>query len=173
MKKKLKELDLNIDQSINTITFNDQEINIRSYLPIKDKIDILERVINNSSDQLQFYNSSKLDMFLDLEILFNYTDIEFEDDDKEDLPHLYDLVSSSGLLNEVLDAMAASEVAWLQEHLYETVKAIYEYNHSILGIMDTITRDYSNLGGEITELQEKISDPKNLTLLKDIVTKLG
>ena len=39
--------------------------------------------------------------------------------------------------------------------------------------MNTITADYSKLGGELAEMQEKISNPENLGLLKDVLTKLG
>jgi hypothetical protein len=33
--------------------------------------------------------------------------------------------------------------------------------------------DYKNLDTQVNDLEEKISNPENLTLLKDVVTKLN
>ena len=55
----------------------------------------------------------------------------------------------------------------------ETVEAVYTYNNSVMGILDTISQDYSNLNLEASDIQQKLADPNNLALLKDIVGKLG
>jgi hypothetical protein len=55
----------------------------------------------------------------------------------------------------------------------DTVSSIYKYQNSIMGILDTVMADYQNLNFDIDSLQQKISNPENLTLLKDVVTKLG
>lgn len=148
-------------------------IEVKQYLPFEDKIKILEKVINMSADEMHFYNTSKLNMFLDLEIAEKYTNLTFTDSTKEKFIKLYDELTSSGLMTQIYDAMATSELNWLKTNLMETVKSIYQYNNSIYGIMNMITTDYSELGGELAEMQEKISNPKNLGLLKDVLTKLG
>ncbi len=55
----------------------------------------------------------------------------------------------------------------------DTVSSIYKYQNSIMGILDTVTTDYKDLNFDVSELQKNISNPENLTLLKDVVTKLG
>ena len=50
---------------------------------------------------------------------------------------------------------------------------LYQYHNSALGIMQAISTDYSNLNLEASEIQEKLADQNNLTLLKDVITKLG
>ena len=57
--------------------------------------------------------------------------------------------------------------------MMELVESIYKYNNSALGLINTLTTDYSALGDEFSDLQEKIANPENLTLLKDVLTKLG
>ena len=42
-----------------------------------------------------------------------------------------------------------------------------------MGILNTISKDYSNLELDATKISEKLSDEKNLGLLKEVVTKLG
>jgi hypothetical protein len=42
-----------------------------------------------------------------------------------------------------------------------------------MGILDNISTDYSNLNLDATEIQKKIGNPENITLLKDVLAKLG
>ena len=50
---------------------------------------------------------------------------------------------------------------------------IYKYKDSIVGILDTIKEDYGNLNFDLKELQDNISNPDNLSLLKQILDLSG
>lgn len=50
---------------------------------------------------------------------------------------------------------------------------IVAYRNSAMGIMERITTDYSNLNFDASTIQKELADPNNMTLLKDILTKLG
>ena len=45
--------------------------------------------------------------------------------------------------------------------------------YAIMGILDTIAKDYDTLDFDVNSLRDKLSSAENLTLLKDIMTKLG
>ena len=45
--------------------------------------------------------------------------------------------------------------------------------YSILGILENVSQDYSNLNFDASKIQDALSDPNNLELLKDILTKMG
>ena len=79
-------LKLKINNNINTISYtidNDEYvIEVKQYLPFEEKISILEKVINLSKDEMHFYNTSKLNMFLDLQLVEKYTNITFSDSNK-------------------------------------------------------------------------------------------
>ena len=42
-----------------------------------------------------------------------------------------------------------------------------------MGVMEQTQADYKNLDEQIENITDKIQDPNNLTLLKDVVTKLN
>jgi hypothetical protein len=54
-----------------------------------------------------------------------------------------------------------------------TIKAFYEYQNSIYGILENVTQDYANLDLDASRIQKTIADPDNLELLKSVLTKLG
>ena len=166
-------LGLKKKEEIKNITINDQVIEVKQYLPISDKINIITNVIEKSADDNNFANPVKVEVFANLEIMYAYTNISFTDKQKEDPTKLYDLLEANGVIAEVIAAIPENEYALLLGWIDETIEAFYTYRNSVMGIMEQISTDYSNLSLDATEIQQKLADPQNLELLKSIMTKLG
>ena len=166
-------LGLKKKEEIKNITINDQVIEVKQYLPISDKINIITNVIENSADDNNFANPVKVEVFANLEIMYAYTNISFTDKQKEDPTKLYDLLEENGVIAEVIAAIPENEYALLLGWIDETIEAFYTYRNSVMGIMEQISADYSNLSLDATEIQQKLADPQNLELLKNVITKLG
>ena len=166
-------LGLKKKEEIKNITINDQVIEVKQYLPISDKINIITNVIENSADDNNFANPVKVEVFANLEIMYAYTNIGFTDKQKEDPTKLYDLLEENGIIAEVIAAIPENEYALLLGWIDETIEAFYTYRNSVMGIMEQISADYSNLSLDATEIQQKLADPQNLELLKNVMTKLG
>ena len=156
-----------------TISICDQDVEVKQYLPINDKINIITNVIENSADDNNFANPVKVEVFANLEIMYAYTNISFTDKQKEDPTKLYDLLEENGVIAEVIAAIPENEYALLLGWIDETIEAFYTYRNSVMGIMEQISADYSNLSLDATAIQQKLADPQNLELLKNVMTKLG
>ena len=172
-KVSLIKLGLKVNQNVKNIEFNEQIIEVKQYLPINEKLELISSVINSAADENNFSNPVKENVFLTLEILYHYTNINFTDKQKEDPVKLYDLVVSSGLVNKVTDLIPEEELDEVINGVAQSVKAIYTYRNSVLGILESISKDYSNLDLDATEIQQKLADPNNMALLKQVLTKLG
>lgn len=172
-KVSLTKLGLKVNQDIKTIKFNEQIVEVKQYLPVNDKLELIGNVINSAHDDNNFANPVKVSVFTTLEIMYAYTNINFTDKQKEDPTKLYDMLISSGLVCEVINAIPEAEYHEVISGIGDSIKAIYTYQNSVMGILDTISTDYSNLNLDASEIQKKLSDPNNLTLLKDVLTKLG
>ena len=172
-KVSLIKLGLKVNQDIKNIEFNQQIIEVKQYLPINEKLELISSVINSAADENNFSNPVKENVFLTLEILYHYTNINFTDKQKEDPVKLYDLVVSSGLVNKVTDLIPEEELDEVINGVAQSVKAIYTYRNSVLGILESISQDYSALNLDATEIQQKLADPDNMALLKQVLTKLG
>lgn len=167
-------LDLKKNQNIKTINWNEQIIEIKQYLPINDKLALISQVINISHDEnLNFSNPIKNDVFLKLYILYYYTNINFTEKQKKESTKLYDLVSSSGLIDEILKNIPQKELNYLQTGLNETIQAIYTYRNSLLGILENIKEEYSDMELDATEIQQQLANSENIEFLKEILNKLG
>ena len=133
-KVSLTKLGLKVNQDVKNIEFNEQIIEVKQYLPINEKLELISSVINSAADENNFSNPVKENVFLTLEILYHYTNINFTDKQKEDPVKLYDLVVSSGLVNKVTDLIPEEELDEVINGVAQSVKAIYAYRNSILKI---------------------------------------
>lgn len=165
-------LDLKLP-STKTFTWNDAEIEVIQYLPIEKKIEMFENILNASVDDKGYINPTKVKFNLELNIVFTYTNVSFTEKQKEDIMKLYDKLKGSGFIDKVIDTMNDEEYMQVFSDVWDTMRNIYEYNRSALGVITTISEDYSNLNFETEEIQKNLSDPNNLKLVKDIMTKLG
>jgi hypothetical protein len=166
-------LKLQKNTNVKTITFNDFEIEIKQYLPVNDKLALIGKVLNQASDEQNYSNPIKEDIFGTLEIIYAYTNISFTEKQKEDPCGLYDILVSSGLADMIIDAIPTTEYKAIVDGINACGKAIYTYRNSAMGILDIIGKDYSSLEYDAANIQSLLGDPNSLELLKDVLTKLG
>lgn len=152
-----------------------EEINyeVRYYLPIADKMDLVSRIINLSIDQNGFYNPIRVKIFTVLEVIYAYTNLSFTAKQKEDPLKLYDLLISSGIAKNVIENIKEDDWKEIQETILMTMDNIYKYKNSAMGIMEMITSDYSNLDLDAKRINESLSNQDNLKLLKEVLSKMG
>ena len=166
-------LGLKPNNEIQTIEFNEQTIEVKRYLPVEEKLELITNVLELSHDSNNFSNPVKVSVYTTLEIIEKYTNVNFTEKQKENPTKLYDLLVGNGFAAAVIKAIPEPEYDEILTGIKQTIKSVYKYQNSVLGILDTISQDYSNLNLDATEIQKKLADPNNMELLKGIMTKLG
>lgn len=166
-------LSLKRKNEVKTITINNNQIEIKQYLPVNEKLDLIARVINGAHDQNNFPNPIKIEVIGTLEMIMAYTNISFTEKQKEDIPKLYDLLEENGVIKNIISQIPEDEYNFIIDGINKTVDAVYTYNNSVLGILEAVSKDYSNLDFDATQIQKKMADPENLKLVRDVLTKLG
>ena len=161
------------NNDIKILEWKDQKIEVKQYLPVAEKLDLISRIINYSADDHVFYNPCKVQIFETIEIILAYTNINITEKQQEDILKLYDLFISSGFADKIKEIIPNEELNYLDDSIWATIKEIYRYRDSFMGVMGQTQADYKNLDNMVGEIEDKISNADNLTLLKDVVTKLG
>ena len=114
----------------------------------------------------------RVKMFMTLEIVYAYTNLSFTEKMREDPFKLYDILVSTNIYSDIVNCMGA-ELGEIMEATISTIENIYKYKNSVLGILENISADYSNLDLDASAIQAKLADPENMELLKGILDKLG
>lgn len=167
-------LNLKKQEGVQMLKLNDLEIEVKQYLPVNEKLILISNVINNAASQdATFKNPVKVEIFGSLEIIYNYTNLTFTEKQKEDPGKLYDLLEENGVIAAVVAMIPEDEYQFLIDGIDSSMDAFYNYQNSVMGILDRVSADYSNLDMNATAIQKKIADPANVTLLKNVLEKMG
>ena len=149
------------------------QFEVKNYLPIKEKMELVSRIINQSTDDNGFYNPMRVKLYTTLEVIYAYTNLTFTPKQKEDPFKLYDLLVSTGLYDNITNHICHEDLEELEGSIWDTIKSIYDYKNSVMGILDDISTDYSNLNLDASEIHSKLADPENMALLRQVLDKLG
>ena len=174
-KLSFSKLSLTKNTDIKTVEYNGQNIEVKQYLPINDKATIVATILNYTlnNGENRFPNPLQIEVFTLLQVIEKYTNITFTDKQKEDPAKLYDLITGSGLWNIIMGNLNMDDYHLLLKHIDKSIKSYYEYHNSIFGILDSINNDYSNLNLDATEIAKALGNPEDMSLLREVLAKLG
>jgi hypothetical protein len=87
---------------------------------------------------------------------------------------LYDVVFSSGLIAAIIDAIPEEEYNMLIEGIYDSVEAVYKYQNSVLGILEVLKGDMSDIENiDIEGMKTSLAELAESPMLKQIIPLLG
>lgn len=152
------------------ITYDGQTFNVRSWIPMEDKLALIGNIINASIDDNTFYNPARLHIFYVMNMVKEYTDIDFKE---MNIMYAYDLLDVSGLWDIIEKYIDENEINFIKQNIKETITNIYAYKNSVLGMIDAMNQKSEDLKVDGEALQKIIGDPENLTLVKQILDNLG
>ena len=152
------------------ITYDGQTFNVRSWIPMEDKLALIGNIINASIDDNTFYNPARLHIFYVMNMVKEYTDIDFKE---MNIMYAYDLLDVSGLWDIIEKYIDENEINFIKQNIKETITNIYAYKNSVLGMIDAMNQRSEDLKVDGEALQKVIGDPENLTLVKQILDNLG
>lgn len=107
------------------IMINDTlEVAVRGYLPIGDKIDLINYVINHAYCNPIYpeYEAIREEVFFSIALVNKYTDIEFSEEDLQAPYSLYDVLETNYIIDKVIGAIPKEEFNYLQTLLRETIR---------------------------------------------------
>ena len=162
-----------VNQEIKEIEFNGQKIEVKEYLPINDKLELMSTVINLSMAGNVFANPVQIEVYTVLQIFEYYTNINFTEKQKEDICKLYDLLIGSGLKNIIFENIDSKEIEYIINGIKDSIEALYKYQNSVVGVLESISANYSNVNFDLEQIMDKVKDPESLALIKQLLPLLG
>lgn len=166
-------LGLTKNAEVASFDWKGQTVEVKQYLPIQEKMDLITAVLNQCQDENNFINEAKMALFMNLEVVYRYTNINFTEKQKGDPAKLYDLLAGSGLFDDIFAVLPQREYKSIVMWLGKTAEHIYTYRNSIYGILDAVAADYSNLNLDTSTIVEKLRDPKALETVREILDKMA
>lgn len=152
-----------IDKELKKFEFNGSELAVVPYLPIAEKYDFVMVTLQKSFEK-GIYNSVKLDMYFDLHLIYMYTDIVVDSEDRADETALYDIFTRSGLVAKVKELIPGEEIALLKSYIEEMKKVIMKYRNTFGSVFGSFLEQFPTNMEKAKEILNSI-DPEKIRLL--------
>lgn len=163
------------NNDVEEVKFGNATIEIKQYLPMADKIQLIERVVNaaapSSGDRI--INWAYVNVMIDLLLVEYYSNISFTDKQKEDTYKFYDNLFGSGLGDLIVDAIPEDELDWIVENINLIIESVFTYKTSAMGIFEGISDDYKNLDLNADDIKAKLADRNGVEFLQEVLDKMG
>lgn len=168
-------LNAKVNTEEKVVQFNNCDIEVKQYLPIKEKMQLINDIVNQAIERnYNFYNPGEIEVAQVLAIIENYTNLTFTAKQKEDPAKLYDIVASSGLAKIIISQIEDEELNAFEELLYNSLNNVYKYRNSFIGMLEVVQNDYADANYDASAIQEKLASNKEvLEMLKTITSNLG
>ena len=148
-------LNLQTNEEVVPFQWGDQTIGIRKYLPIENKDNIIQRTLSNSRQVNGLFNPMLIEMYFNLFLIFEYSDILFTDEDIEDAGALYDALESSGFINAFVAAMNPEEYTEVYGKLMIAKEQQTNHGASFVAVLRELMDELPKKGKEAIEIMEK------------------
>lgn len=155
------------------IMINDQPIEIVQYLPVQEKMEMLENILGRTIDETGFFNPTKLEVFFTLYVIKTYTNISITDKMIEEAPKTYDLLELNGIIDAVINAIPEDEYKEILNTTEETSKHIAAHLTSFATMLSNILEDYKSAQMDVDAMSRTLSDPNSMGLVREVLTKMG
>ena len=126
---------------------------------MEEKISLINIALQNAKEGA-IYNSIKLDAYFHLYLVMMYSNISFTEKQKEDPIKLYDTLKSNGLLDKIILAMEEEEYNYLLECLNQQEEDIYNYKHSINGLVAEVIEQLPIKAEEMQKIVDNFDPEK-------------
>lgn len=163
------EIDTKYEKKYKIITWRGYDIKIAQYLPIDEKIALIDIALQKS-----MYNGMihplQLKKYYELGLVYMYSDIVFSEEDRTDEAVIYDKLHVTGLMDEIIKNITPKEIQTCANMLAETKIAIEKHKVSAVGIIETLIDTFSN---EIPNIIDQINQlsPEKAAELYGIIKK--
>lgn len=155
------------------ITIGDQNVEVIQYLPMQEKMEMLEHILNHAIDDTGFFNPARLEVFFTLFMIKTYSNISITDKMIEDAPKTYDLLELNGIIEKVSMSIPKDEYETILRATEETAKHITSHLNSFAGMIKTILTDYQATQMDVEAMTKTLSDPNQVGLVKEVLAKMG
>lgn len=165
---KFDELNLKRANKEVILNINNQKINVKQYLPISNKIDLVQIALQQSLED-GVYNEGLLTAYFNTYIVMFYTDLEFTDEQKQNILEIYDILESNDIISKVNNAIPKVEFDDLVDLLSSQQKNNMEFKQSAAYLIGQFINALPEQMEKVAEIVNNF-DPSKYQAVVDFAT---
>ena len=153
--------------------FNGTTIFVKQYLPIQDKVQLIQDIVELASDDSTgCFSPARVYVYYVLVTISAYCDIDLDRTMKD--TDLFDFVTNSHLDEKVFTAIPENEMRIINKLLTDTIRDIARFNNSFAGIIRLASNSAGDMDNSLADILKQLQDGENKEdLLQTLKTVVG
>lgn len=169
---------LDIKQEEVTITFNNQNVKVKSYIPFEDKRRLIQFVINQNRKNKNTGMLSRydIDKKLDIALVNYYTDYKFDNiADSDAINEAYDILETQGFFQNLVNTIPKKEYDYITEMLQYEIDNDNKFKLTMAGSIDDLISKFGDGLGNLEQAMKELEnfDENKFKHVSDLAQRLG
>lgn len=169
---------LDIKQEEVTITFNNQNIKVKSYIPFEDKRRLIQFVINQNrrNKNTGMLSRYDIDKKLDIALVNYYTDYKFDNiADSNAINEAYDILETQGFFQNLVNTIPKKEYDYIIEMLQYEIDNDNKFKLTMTGSIDDLISKFGDGLGNLEQAMKELEnfDENKFKHVSDLAQRLG
>lgn len=180
MKNSIFDLVSNLDirQEEVTITFNNQNVKVKSYIPFEDKRRLIQFVINQNrrNKNTGMLSRYDIDKKLDIALVNYYTDYKFDNiADSNAINEAYDILETQGFFQNLVNTIPKEEYDYITEMLQYEIDNDNKFKLTMAGSINDLISKFGDGLGNLEQAMKELEnfDENKFKHVSDLAQRLG
>lgn len=144
---------------VTPLDVNGNTINIQQSISTEEKKDLVDLVLQESFDE-GIYNPILIDAYFYTYIVMFYTDIEFSDEDKENVLTTYDKLKQDNLLDKIVNEIPEDEWKEIYDYMTQLEEVNLTYRRTVIYAINSIIQSLPGLIEETKDILNNFDPSK-------------
>lgn len=169
---------LDIKQEEVTITFNNQNVKVKSYIPFEDKRRLIQFVINQNrrNKNTGMLSRYDIDKKLDIALVNYYTDYKFDNiADSDAINEAYDILETQGFFQNLVNTIPKEEYDYITEMLQYEIDNDNKFKLTMTGSINDLISKFGDGLGNLEQAMKELEnfDEDKFKQVSDLAQRLG
>ena len=168
------DLGLNIEyKKIEVELIEDKKLEVLTYLPIREKTEMLQFIVNSVIDPKTGCASPiRTEIYFSIAVCHWYGGIDFSNEDMANIGEVYDTLELNKVIQTIIDYVPYDEINFMRDLAEETIADVARYNSSAAGIVQNMVDSSGSLDKQLSDIIQKVQSKEGLELL-DMIKNEG
>lgn len=168
--------DLGLDieyKKVEVELIGDKKLDVLTYLPIREKTEMLQFIVNNVIDPKTGCASPiRTEIYFSIAVCHWYGGIDFSNEDMANIGDVYDALELNKVIQTIIDHVPYDEINFMRDLAEETVADVARYNSSAAGIIQSMADSSGSLDKQLSDIIQKVQSREGLEML-DMIKNEG
>lgn len=169
---------LDIKQEEVTITFNNQNVKVKSYIPFEDKRRLIQFVINQNrrNKNTGMLSRYDIDKKLDIALVNYYTDYKFDNiADSDAINEAYDILETQGFFQNLVNTIPKEEYDYITEMLQYEIDNDNKFKLTMAGSINDLISKFGDGLGNLEQAMKELEnfDENKFKHVSDLAQRFG